>query len=139
MQCRIEKITNYKDRISVYNLDALAFLRTVVVRLPRGQNAFVYLDPPYYAKGDELYLNFYEHADHERLARYLRCGHHFKWVMSYDNVAAIRRLYDGFRQVRFGLTYTAFERRTGHELLICRNDIVLPRQFKPWIAARNVA
>ena len=139
MRTRIERIAAYKDRVEVFNLDAIKFLRTVVSPLSRKEDTFVYLDPPYYTKGNKLYLNFYEHSDHKDVGEYLKREHGFRWVMSYDNVAAIRRLYQGFRQVRFGVTYTAYKQRAGRELIICRHDILLPKQIRPWIARRSIA
>ena len=48
---RIRNIAQRKNRIFVYNQDVRIFLRRY---LPRYNNVFVYLDPPYYNKGKEL-------------------------------------------------------------------------------------
>jgi DNA adenine methylase len=136
---RIEKIASYKDPISVSNLDAIDFLKTVVSPLSEHAKVFVYLDPPYYRKGDFLYLNSYSEADHAELSTYVVCAHKYRWLISYDNVAPIRRLYRGLRQVSFRLRYTAYERRTGKELLICRPELMIPSRLKPWISPRNSA
>ena len=50
----------------------------------------VYLDPPYYVKGSQLYLSFYDEADHAALAKALRNERRFKWVLSYDNAPEVR-------------------------------------------------
>lgn len=56
-------------------------------------SALVYLDPPYYQKGHELYHFAFTEEDHIRLAKMLRNTHH-NWVLSYDNCDEIRSLYD---------------------------------------------
>ncbi|MGC3997498.1 MAG: DNA adenine methylase [Anaeromyxobacter sp.] len=112
---RIRKIAAYRDRIALSNLDAIDFLDQVKA-LPAKEKPFVYLDPPYYAKGQGLYLNYYEPEDHARLATYLKKAA-FPWVLSYDNVPEVRRLYARLRQVPFDLGYSARERRIGSEVL----------------------
>jgi DNA adenine methylase len=139
MRRRIERIVAYRDRIQVFNLDSLEFLRKTVKPLSKKRNVFVYLDPPYYVKGSELYLNAYEHKDHERVSKFLAQSHDFHWLMSYDNVRPIRTMYDEMQQVAFGLTYTAYKRRVGRELLICPNNLILPTKIKPWVERRNAS
>lgn len=134
---RIEKVAEYKDRIQLHNLDALTFLDTIIAPLSDEKKVFVYLDPPYYKKGKTLYVNSYTHADHQKVATYLNESHQFKWVMSYDDVPPIRRMYRHLRQVRFGLSYTAYERRAGQELLIVPSDITVPGNIKRWIFRRR--
>lgn len=53
---------------------------------------FVYLDPPYYAKGSQLYKFSMPDESHVRLADILRHAR-FKWVLSYDDHPRIRELY----------------------------------------------
>lgn len=55
--------------------------------LPEGYS--IYLDPPYYVKGEELYLN--GSIDHKNLAEQLR--HHKSWLLSYDDAPQIREYY----------------------------------------------
>jgi DNA adenine methylase len=52
----------------------------------------IYLDPPYYDKGNELYQHSFARVDHERLAKLLRTSRH-RWVLSYDDCPEIRELY----------------------------------------------
>ena len=49
-------------------MDAVEFLRNVVGRFDLLDNTLIYLDPPYYVKGSQLYLNHYQHKDHALLA-----------------------------------------------------------------------
>lgn len=69
------------------------------------EESFIYLDPPYYEKGNQLYRHGMTHADHERLAdtlRSVRC----KWVLSYDDHQEIRRLYEWCDFTELEITYS---------------------------------
>lgn len=127
LEKRIRKLAAYRDRISLSNLDAIDFLEQVK-RLPAKEKPFVYLDPPYYAKGSGLYLNYYEPDDHKRLASYVKKAT-FPWVLSYDNVPEVRSLYAGLRQVPFALYYSAREWRIGSEVLILKRGLVFPDEW----------
>ena len=92
-------------------------------RLPDGV-AFdlVYLDPPYYEKGDQLYKHKFTPQNHEDLAATLKAAE-FDWAISYDDHHEIRRLYDGATVKRLEITYTNAvctdpTRRKNHEVLI---------------------
>lgn len=118
---RVRRVASYRRKISVDNLDALAFLGDI------GESkCFVYLDPPYYHKGKELYLNHYSSQNHHSLSLFLRNDLPFKWVMSYDDTPEVRALYKGFRKTKFSLGYSARDHKVGCELLISNADIVMP-------------
>ncbi len=86
---RIQRISRFKDRIVLSNLDGISFVRKIDAK---PGNVFIYLDPPYFQKGADLYLNFYVEADHRRLANYV---HKMKkrWMISYDHHDFILNLY----------------------------------------------
>lgn len=115
---RIQRIGAYADRIEVTGEDGLALLKKLNRHHVRAKRTLVYLDPPYYSKGADLYLNRFNHEQHASLAAYLSTHKNFPWVMTYDNVEEIRELYSGFPQLFFNLSYSAYERRRGQELLI---------------------
>ena len=50
---RIRKIGRYRDRIKIYNQEGIDFTKGIVCGL--GENAFVFYDPPYIEKGQQLY------------------------------------------------------------------------------------
>lgn len=127
---RIEKIHLYRDRIEFHNLDALAFLRNVVGQVREIENALVYLDPPYFVKGRELYLNHYQPKDHERLASFIKRQKKYRWLMTYDNVPEIQNLYVGCNVVNFVLRYSAFTSKTGSELLIACDALEVPSSIE---------
>jgi len=72
-------------------------------------------------------LNSFGHQQHQALAAFLSEATKFKWVMTYDNVPEIRALYPGlFQKKPFYLSYSAYERRDGQELLIHPPEVVVP-------------
>lgn len=91
-------------------------------------NGLIYLDPPYYVKGNDLYQCGFTYMDHERLAYKLKKTSH-EWVLSYDDCDRIREIYDwAFIEsvnVNYSITSTKCEEtgerlsRTKPELLIC--------------------
>jgi DNA adenine methylase len=122
---RIEKIHLYRDRIEIHNLDAIDFLANVVVQSEEIRNTLVYLDPPYFLKGRELYLNHYQPDDHAQLAAFIK-RQGFRWVMSYDDISEIRSLYEDCNTTPFLIDYSAHSRKQGKELLVYMDDLVLP-------------
>lgn len=139
LERRIGRVAMYRERISISNDDAIEFLERAVTPLDRKQRPFVYLDPPYYAKGHDLYLNHYSPADHVALAGYMKRQTQFPWIMSYDRVPEITKLYAQFRQVRFALDYTARERRKGNEVMIFRSEVAFPAAWKRSIPGRFIS
>jgi DNA adenine methylase len=124
---RIEKVALFRDRIEMHKLDAVEFLRDVVRPITRcPQPCLVYLDPPYYAKGRDLYLNAYKHDDHAALGRFLGRTRFFQWVMTYDSVPEIHSIYATLPKREFELDYSAYERRSARELLIHDPRLSIP-------------
>lgn len=117
---RIEKIGLYKDRINIYNEDALELLIKVDSFLP--ENSLIYLDPPYYVKGQGLYRNFYVHDDHIKIRQALD-NVKSRWIVSYDNCEAIKDIYSGYHQEDYSLNYSAYYKIKGSEVMIYCDDI----------------
>ena len=63
-----------------------------------GSRSLVYLDPPYYEKGGDLYHHAFSEDDHRRLAACLKSTRH-SWVLSYDDCPQVRALYEDWSQV----------------------------------------
>lgn len=90
-------------------------------------DSLLYLDPPYYMKGNELYQYGFLPDDHIRLANALKTTKH-SWILSYDDCSEIRDLYHWARIESLSVNYsiTALKnKKTGerqarnkHELLI---------------------
>lgn len=117
---RIQRISQYKHRIKLYNLDAVEFIKTLDASLP--SNSLFCIDPPYFVKGATLYTNFYNPEDHKELAD-LIMGLKHSWILTYDDAEQIQRLYQTHPQYKFNLNYFAAKKRKGTELLITSKDI----------------
>ena len=123
LESRIQRIARFRDRISIYNLDAAQFIRTILPGI--SHNALVYLDPPYYMKGQGLYENYYEHNDHLEIARLVApIPQH--WIVSYDNAPPIQPLYSLHRQITYNLSYSAGDRYSGSEVMFFSDGLVIP-------------
>lgn len=126
---RIERVALYKSRVVVRNMDALAFLKSLCAKCDV-ERALIYLDPPYYDKGSQLYLNYYTPEDHQALAAFLKAHHAVKWVLSYDDVPEVRDLYRNVRYIRYGLNYSASSARRGREILFFSDSMEIPAQAR---------
>jgi DNA adenine methylase len=62
------------------------------VVLGEGKNTLIYLDPPYYIKGNDLYQHGFTDHDHQRLADSLQGSDH-SWLLSYDDCEQVKKLY----------------------------------------------
>lgn len=87
---RIERVAEHADYIDLTCLDAVELIKRYK-RAPAAKT-FCYLDPPYYVKGQDLYLNYYHDADHKAIAEAIK---KFKgeWIISYDAIDFISELY----------------------------------------------
>lgn len=133
---RIERIARYRDRISLSNLDAIDFMARAATQLPA--KSLVYMDPPYFVKGrHRLYSNFYEEMDHADIAALLPIMP-FRWLVSYDDAPAIRRLYKDHRRITYKLHYTAGPRQTGSEVMFFSDELVLPDEGPPNMKRKHV-
>ncbi len=122
---RIKKIARYKDKIKVYNLDAIDLILKLRPRLPK--KSLFYFDPPYYVKGKDLYLNFYKDEDHKRIADEISKIDIQKWIVTYDDVTQIRDLYTTFKSKTYKLSYSAGNNnKTGQEIMIFSNNLYAP-------------
>lgn len=124
LQDRCRKVAEYGERIHVSQLDAIDFIGA-----QDHERTFFFIDPPYYVKGETLYLNNLDHAYHQRLANQLRSMENAAWVVTYDDCSEIRDMYSTWANIRpFGLQYAASERRRGNEILIAPQWMQLPAE-----------
>ena len=124
---RIARVKRYEEQIHLSNLDALDFLRHVQTALPK--TSLLFVDPPYYKKGADLYTSFYEPEDHAILARRILELEH-SWVVTYDDAPEIRGLYRDRRQYAFDINYSIQEKRLGTELLIASKGLKIPNPLR---------
>jgi DNA adenine methylase len=117
---RISKIAQYSNRINIHNLDACELVDKL---LTNSDKKFFYFDPPYYVKGQDLYLNYFKHEDHVRIRD--RVSHiQDTWLMTYDNHEEIKKLYSNYRSRTYDLNYSAGTAAKGTEIMIYSNDVV---------------
>lgn len=124
---KIRKIASMKDNISLYNMDANAFIDTI--NSHSNINGLVFIDPPYYEKGSTLYTNFYEKCQHTELSYKIKSITK-PWVMTYDNANEIRSIYQDLSVHEFNLNYSAAVKRIGTELIIFSDNVVYDEEFK---------
>lgn len=122
---RIESIARLRRRINLSREDARAFLATRLRTWPA--KTLIYLDPPYYMKGKDLYLDYYTSKDHERIAKFVTERiRRQKWMVSYDNVQPIRKLYRCFDRIAYRVGYSAREAREGAEIMFFCEGLSIP-------------
>ena len=120
---KVRRIAAHKTQVSLFRLDALEFLRTVVARIKGA--ALINLDPPYMKRGPELYRNHYVPEDHAALAKAVQRIKQ-RWMVTYDDTPEARALYQRFPLFSQELKYTAQVKRTGVELLVLDPRLELP-------------
>ncbi|NHQ84871.1 DNA adenine methylase [Iodobacter sp. HSC-16F04] len=121
---RITKIAAYESRIILHNKDTADLIKNLPADLHK--NALVYLDPPYYIKGQDLYRNFYCHNDHIEIMLALSQSKILNWIVSYDNAEQIREIYRDFRKIEYSLQYSAQNKTVGEEVMIFSSKIKIP-------------
>jgi len=125
---RIEKISRFSDDISIYNLDAAQFIAGIVPTL--SAQSIIYLDPPYYNRGSDLYENHYKYDDHIRISN-LVGDISSRWIVSYDNTPEIRGMYQRYRSVLYELSYSAADRYKGAEIMFFSDNLLVPVTNNP--------
>lgn len=122
---RIEEISCFAERIHLSNLDGVEFVKAME---KRAESMLIYLDPPYYKKGADLYLNAFKDDDHRILAKCVKIIKKY-WMVSYDNQDFIMNLYPEYRKVLYQLSQCA-SNRVGDEVLIFDNRLSFDESVK---------
>jgi DNA adenine methylase len=128
---RIKRIAEYKDRIQLYNLDAIKFIKTISKKLPT--KTLIYFDPPYYVKGKDLYVNHYAHEDHLLVSNMINGITEHKWLVSYDNAPEIKAIYRKNKKFEYSLNYSAVNSTTGTEVMFYHSALFIPKKIRPHI------
>lgn len=131
---RIRKIARYRNRITLTGEDAEGFLQRTRKELPA--NTFVYLDPPYYVKGGDLYENSYDHASHLRIASVVR-SLEFPWLLTYDAAPEIVEMYAEYEPLHYDLAYSAGKRYRGDEVMYMAPSLLRPPIDRPAHVSRQ--
>lgn len=135
---RLERVLAHAKHINVYEQDAHSLLLKCHRFLPL--RSLIYLDPPYYVKGEGLYRNFYQHDDHVKISKLLGSSRFRRpWVVSYDNAEEIREMYCYAQSLTYGLNYTAQRRYEGAEVMFFSERLMLPDEIRKDISAKLAA
>lgn len=127
---KIRRIHKYRHRITLHNTDAIDFMHSDSTP----QHTLFFIDPPYYNKGASLYTSFYNPEDHAAVAQAVQqLGK--PWLVTYDNVEAISRLYADHQQYAFNINYSLQSKRKGSELLIISPGLYLGDPLQNYQAA----
>lgn len=121
---RIEKIAKRRSHIHLYNKDIGSFVKNYLPKY--SDNALIYFDPPYFDKGKQLYLNFFNYADHVRIEEMIRKNVNCDWIITYDDVPEIAHIYDGYSLKRYDLNYSVSKKRKASEIIIFKNKKMIP-------------
>lgn len=120
---RITLIAQHKDRMSLFNHDAIDFLKLEEVRSLR--RALINFDPPYVQKGAALYKNSFTETDHRRLAKaILACRK--KWMVTYDVCPLVTELFKAKRMGHISVYYSARNPRLANECIIFNDNVRVP-------------
>jgi len=125
---RIERISRVSDHITLYNQDAADFITEVIPTLP--SRSIVYLDPPYYAKGHDLYQNHYICDDHLTISN-LVGDINQRWIVSYDDTPEIREMYQRCRNLPYKLSYSVTDHHEGAEIMFFSDNLRVPAVKNP--------
>ena len=88
----------FKERLTVTQEDCLGWLRRLPPDVP------MFLDPPYYVKGDMLYPAGMGKLEHKRLAETLKAR--TNWMLSYDICDPVTRMYEYATLLRMPFRYS---------------------------------
>jgi DNA adenine methylase len=112
----IERVRQLLEgRVSVANKSVTNYLTTHVEN-----DSVMYLDPPYYKQGKNLYPVYMQHSEHAWLASALQRFN--QWILSYDACPEVDELYAWAKKREVSLLYSIRGRKTnwrkGAEYLI---------------------
>lgn len=120
---KIQRIHIYREVVRLSKVDAAQCIEEWGKSLPR--RSLMNIDPPYYKRGQDLYLSFYKPDDHVQLAARIR---ELKkpWMLTYDDTPEIEGLYAGLPIYRKNLIYYAQVKRRTSELLVLAPSLAAP-------------
>ncbi|HTK18037.1 MAG TPA: hypothetical protein VL442_00920, partial [Mucilaginibacter sp.] len=127
---RIKLIAHHKNKIHLYNSDALELIDLIQAQ-QENTNTIYYFDPPYYLKGPSLYMSHYKHDDHRAVSQRIQQIQNTQWIVSYDNTDEIKQLYDTARKQEYTFYHTAYQIREGKEVLFFSNGLTVPYVSSP--------
>ena len=116
---RMRRLATFATRVTICSEDGI----DLVTRALEDEETFIYADPPYLQKGDDLYLDTMQWEDHERLAAVLADA--TGWFLTYDHDPRVLRLYPHLRCASFRTAHTAGVQHVGSEYAVFSHDLVV--------------
>ena len=121
---RIQRIAARKKDIKLYNKDVNSFIKNYVPLYE--ENALIYFYPPYFRKGQQLYMNFFNYKDHVRIEQEIREHVNCDWIITYDYEPQIEEIYHNYNLRLYDLNYSVSTKRKANELMIFKDGIFIP-------------
>ncbi|SPZ02509.1 DNA-methyltransferase [Pseudomonas luteola] len=118
LSSRIEELALIASRVKLENLDAMDLIaREDTIEGKK----LIYLDPPYFKKGSQLYRNHYKPSDHIEISSFVT-GLKSPWIVTYDNCEEIHEIYSGKNKQEFSFHYsTHIARPKAQEIMFFGN------------------
>jgi DNA adenine methylase len=128
---RVRACAALSDRVAfVREADALDVIRDAR-RSANGEGLFFYLDPPFWAKAEQLYRFSFTSSDHRRLSMALRYVKE-PYLLSYDSAPEVEALYARHNCLLERVELLYGTQRTAGEELVIANLERLPRDNRLW-------
>lgn len=122
---KIDKLHNQFSALVIKNQGCTSLDFTDLIKSK--EDAFLYLDPPYYVKGNDLYQCGFTEEDHKRLADTLESATH-SWILSYDDCPKVRELYKWAEietiSVNYSITATR-DKESGKRLSRIKTELLI--------------
>ena len=126
LAARVKRIARNRSKITVLNLDAAELIDNVQ-EISGNRRPLLYIDPPYYRKGRDLYYDFFKPDDHAKLRDVIiYLDPSIRWIVSYDNEPEILHLYQGHQMLEYNLNYSVRNGRIGKEVMFFSESILPP-------------
>ncbi len=112
---KFEEISKYANHIQLYNLDAISLINDILLK-ELYNNLFIFLDPPYYKQGKNLYKNSFNHDKHIELSNTIKKLNKYHWITTYDNNKHIEEIYSDIHILKYTLQYSVNKKRKEQEI-----------------------
>lgn len=129
--CRYNHARISKDILAIHAIlrGRFVMLQEDALQVISNNTCPMYIDPPYFDKGDELYTEKVSRDEHAKLAGILR--NKSGWVLSYDNAEEITAMYSwaNIQPIRASYTVSAKAVKTELVIMPTRNSFEQLRIF----------
>lgn len=129
LQQQIMAIAAMSDRVTVTNLEASHFCKLIADgRFGDPSNSLVFVDPPYYVQGRNLYNYYATDRIHALIAEQLLKANNYcewKWLLTYDEAKQIDQLYpdNDVNKYEYRISYSANKRGRFLEYMFTSQDL----------------